>query len=204
MKFDFNKYPGKYVMRCKTEEEAKEFCEVMHEAGRNWYSETSYLKYTNWGVCKGETVYYFNEGMCGHIHGVQDYTILEWSDFRKEKEMTKSELKTGMVVECRIGDKCMVLLDTPKGDILLQEDVWLCMGNYKDDMRNTIDGDFDIIAVYEPQRYVCEMLRRNWNDQKCIWRRSEVKEVKEVKEVTLSEIAEKFGVDVEDIRIKEE
>ena len=86
MRFDFNKYPGKYAMHCKSEEEAKEFCEVMHEAGRAWWNMTPYRSQTNWGF-EDKTVYYFNEGMYGHIHGrsAQDYKILEWSDFRKEK-----------------------------------------------------------------------------------------------------------------------
>ena len=34
--FDFGNYKGRYAMHCKTEEEAKEFCKVMHEAGRKW------------------------------------------------------------------------------------------------------------------------------------------------------------------------
>lgn len=199
MKFDFDKYPGKYVMHCKTEEEAKEFCEVMYGAGRRWCNGESYLEVTAWNVNKNNTAYDFNRGKCASVEFYQYeyYTILEWSDFRKEKEMTKSELKTGMVVECRNGDKYTVLINTPMGDILVCENGWFCLQDYKDDMRNTVDGAFDIIAVYSPDDEF-QMTYKCWNDQTCIWQRSKVKEV------TLSEIAKKFGVAVEDIRIKDE
>ena len=39
MKFDFDKYPGRYVMHCKTEEEAKEFFGVMHDAWSDFGKE---------------------------------------------------------------------------------------------------------------------------------------------------------------------
>ena len=203
MKFDFDKYPGKYVMHCKTEEEAKEFCKVMHDAGRTWFSGTPYLPCTMWDWHNEKTVYYFNEGGYGFTDGpiTQNYTILEWSDFRKEKEMTKSELKTGMVVEYRDGEKRIVLRDTPIGDVLICKDRWNSLNSYTDDLRNTTGAPhIDIIAVYTPMEE-SQMEQENWNAQTCIWRRSEVKEVKEV---TIAEIAKKFGVAVEDIRIKEE
>ena len=198
MKFDFDKYKGKYAMHCKTEEEAKEFCKVMHDAGRTWFSGTPYLPCTMWDWHSEKTVYYFNEGGYGFTEGpiTQDYTILEWSDFRKEKEMTKKELKTGMVVEYRNGDKRIVLLDTPIGDALIGNIGWVDLYYYTNDLRNATASGFDIVAVYEPY-HKREMRSLCWNEQKCIWRRSEVKEV------TLSEIAEKFGVAVENIRVKE-
>ena len=110
MKFDFGKYPGKYAMHCKTEEEAKEFCKVMHEAGRKWRNGEASLKYTNWGDCKGETVYYFNEGMYGHTQEAQDYTILEWSDFRRSKEPSQSKShKRRFVVDRQRGFKTIYI-----------------------------------------------------------------------------------------------
>ena len=191
MKFDFDKYPGKYVMHCKTEGEAKEFCKVMHKAGRKWRNGKLYICNTDWNYFGNKTTYNFNNGTYGSVEAMlkSDYTILEWSDFRKEKEMTKSELKTGMVVERRNGDKYMVLLDTPHGNIFVCKYGWCNMDLYEDDLHAMGGEKLDIVAVYRPDEGL---------QQKCIWWRSEVKEV------TLSEIAEKFGVAVEDIRIKEE
>jgi len=110
MKFNFDKYPGKYAMRCKTEEEAKEFCKVMHEAGRKWRNGDASLKYTNWWDCKGETVYYFNEGMYGAIQEAQDYKILEWSEFRGSKELSQSKShKRKFVVDRQRGFKTIYI-----------------------------------------------------------------------------------------------
>ena len=36
MKFNIDNYKGKYVMHCKTEEEAKIFCKYLHSIGRMW------------------------------------------------------------------------------------------------------------------------------------------------------------------------
>ena len=198
MKFDFDKYKGKYAMHCKTEEEAKEFCEVMHDAGGIWCSGDSYHLNTYWNEYEEDTAYDFNYSTYCDVRFFlkEGYTILEWSDFRKEKEMTKKELKTGMVVEYRNGDKRIVLLDTPIGDALIGNIGWVDLYYYTNDLRNATASGFDIVAVYEPY-HKREMRSLCWNEQKCIWRRSEVKEV------TLSEIAEKFGVSVENIRVKE-
>ena len=114
--------------------------------------------------------------------------------------MTKSELKTGMVVKRRNGDKYMVLLDTPHGNIFIRRNGWCSMEEFEDDLHAVGSEKFDIVAVYRPDERL-QMTHEYCDTQKCIWRRSEIKEVKEV---TLAEIAEKFGVDVEDIRIKEE
>lgn len=96
-KFNIEDYTGKYVMHCKTEEEAKDFCRVLHEAGRKWDGGGSYLQTTNWHdnlMC-----YNFNTGLYSDIpfylrHG---FTILEWSDFMKKK-FTKDDLRNGDVV----------------------------------------------------------------------------------------------------------
>ena len=94
MKFDFNKYPGKYVMHCKTEEEAKEFCKVMHDAGREWCIGKSYIRNEWWDVYEAATAYAFNIGEYSSVEFYQNrgYKILEWSDFRREKRIRTSEI----------------------------------------------------------------------------------------------------------------
>ena len=86
MKFNFADYKGKYAMNCKTEEEAQEFCRLMHEDGRKWFSGDSYLEIINWGDYSETTVFYFNEGTFGDTDYAKKggYTILEWADFKKE------------------------------------------------------------------------------------------------------------------------
>ena len=86
MKFNFNDYKGKYVMHCKTKEDAKEFCILMHEDGRKWFSGDSYLEIINWDDYSEPTVFYFNEGTFDDTDYAKKggYTILEWADFKKE------------------------------------------------------------------------------------------------------------------------
>ena len=86
MKFNFADYKGNCVMRCKTEEEAKEFCRLMHEDGRKWFSGDSYLEIINWGDYKSATCYNFNDGTFGRKDCFirRHYTILKWVDFKKE------------------------------------------------------------------------------------------------------------------------
>lgn len=95
MKFNFNNYKGKFVMHCKTEEEAIEFCEAMHEAGRKWSNGEFYLDKNYWHRCKNQIYYKFNYGVWGNS-ACEDFTILEWSDFNT----SKSEFDP--IRECRL------------------------------------------------------------------------------------------------------
>ena len=83
MEFDIRNYPGKYVMHCKTEEEAYDFLAYLHSIGRRWCSGDSYLVKTRWDEYKAETAYNFNQGAFADIsyYTSNGYLILEWSDF---------------------------------------------------------------------------------------------------------------------------
>lgn len=90
MKFNLNDYKGKYVMHCKTKEEADSFCRFLHQNGRKWSSGDSYLEFNCWDVYKIDTVYYFNEGVYCNIEYAkwkEGYTILEWSNFVEDSEI---------------------------------------------------------------------------------------------------------------------
>ena len=86
-KFNFDDYKGGYVMNCKTEEEANDFCNVMSKAGFCWRNNESYAKHTYYCVNKSGTCYVFNKGMYSDIGYCKSsgYTILEWSDFMEKK-----------------------------------------------------------------------------------------------------------------------
>lgn len=112
-KFNLDDYQGKYAMHCKTEEEAKDFCRVLHEAGRQWHDGQSYLEEIYWdtesvftvlGLLADKRFYLFNEGRYStRERFCQDYVILEWSDFMN-KDFTKADLRNGDVVLRRNGD----------------------------------------------------------------------------------------------------
>lgn len=62
-KFNFDMWKDKKVcMHCKTEEEAKDFCRVMHEAGLRWCDGKTYIystKFKRYGCVNGEPILYF-------------------------------------------------------------------------------------------------------------------------------------------------
>lgn len=81
----FKEWKDEYVvMWCQTEEEAKEFCKLMHENGLHWRDGGSYLEKTNWDK-EGELICYeFNLGVCDAMYGYEideDYTVLNFEDY---------------------------------------------------------------------------------------------------------------------------
>lgn len=105
---EFKNKDNKIAVHCKTEEEAKDFCERMHEQGMKWCSGESYLKETNYKFCEEEICYIKGEFSPYQYYKSNGYEILEWSDYM-QKEFTKADLRDGMVVEQRDGNRYLVL-----------------------------------------------------------------------------------------------
>lgn len=54
---EFKDKNNKIAVHCKTEEEAKDFCNQMYEHGMKWNNSTnSYIERTNWHVSKKKHV----------------------------------------------------------------------------------------------------------------------------------------------------
>lgn len=89
MRFDINKFKGKYAMNCKTFEEAQEFCELLNSLGRRWRCGQRYEDSYEWHAYEEETCYDFNNGFyCEKKYWEKrGHTILEWSDFSNKKEV---------------------------------------------------------------------------------------------------------------------
>ena len=86
MKFNIEKYTGNYVMHCKTEEEARDFCKYLDSIGRTWLNGAKYVDNSHWFDYGPNTTYWFNSGLYDCIEYATDYaTILEWSDFMEEE-----------------------------------------------------------------------------------------------------------------------
>ena len=111
-KFNWNEFKNKdnkIAVNCKTEEEAKDFCRQMHGQGMKWRNGESYLKNTNYDMHNEGTCYYGDgEWSSLDIAKNYNYKILEWSDYM-QKKFTKADLKDGMVVEQRDGNRYLVL-----------------------------------------------------------------------------------------------
>lgn len=98
MNFNIENYKGKYVMHCKTEEEAKVFCIYLDSIGHKWCSGVSYLSKNYWNAYKASTCYNFNtDNYCNkQYYEIKGYIILEWSDFMSKKEEVNCSNKTGI------------------------------------------------------------------------------------------------------------
>lgn len=76
----------RYCMHCKTNEEAKDFCNFLHSQGREWCTGESYFNETYWICYEEATCYNFNCNSFGSLplYNSEGYTILEWSDFMED------------------------------------------------------------------------------------------------------------------------
>ena len=67
-----------------------------------------------------------------------------------KKTFSKSDLKTGMIVEQRDGIKATVLLGTANGDIIAGGTWYPIKQNLKEDLKGVYGHQYDIVKVYQP------------------------------------------------------
>ena len=151
MKFNINNYKGNYVMHCKTEEEARKFCNYLHSIGRKWRNGGSYLGDTYYHSYDDATAYSFNEGCYSPTDFYEDdnYTILEFSDF--DWEFTKADLKTGDVVLRRDGS--VEIVNRNLEMLICKTGGWNNLDDIREDLTyNNLFKSGDIIQVRRPQK----------------------------------------------------
>jgi hypothetical protein len=196
MKFNINNYKGKYVMHCKTEEEARNFCNYLHEHGRRWCSGNSYADNTCWGMHEKGIAYNFNEGCHCDINYYKcwGYTILEWSDFINGT-FTKADLKTGDIIKQRDGLVGIVNADL---DIAITRGGWLDLSKYNDDLTSKLtDYGFDIMAVRRPiEKHDCQFNAFEYKWGTLIYDRKR----DTVEEMTLAEVCKLLGKNIKIIQ----
>lgn len=107
--------------------------------------------------------------------------------------MKKSELKPGMVIEYANGERRLVV-EFHNRLVLLGTDNWSDLESYNSDLECLYIKEHTINKVYEPWSMLglSSMLKCV---HPCIWERKSV-------ELTMEEIAEKFGINVEQLKIK--
>ena len=189
MMFDINKYKGKYVMHCKTSEEAQDFCNYLHNIGKKWQTGGSYLTRTNYEVYQENTVYYFNKGAFGNTYAAElhEYKILEWSDFMN-KEFTKADLKTGDVVLRRNGKVEIVNREL---ETFITPKKWNDFDEMNEDLTANTKSEYDIVAVRRPcEKSDCQFKAFEYRWGTLIYEREEAEEM------TLEEICKALGKEV--------
>ena len=116
----------------------------------------------------------------------------------EKQSFTKSDLKTGMGVVLRNGDKAHVLLGTDDGDVMrfLEKDTWDTLKSANEDLTWKGMDNFDIVEVYSTKlasRYLTDMVF----EAKCVFKREEPKPEPEPTKMTMKEINEHFGKPIE-------
>lgn len=194
MYFDINAYEGKYVMHCKTEEEAKNFCQYLNSVGRTWNNKRSYLTDNHWNMYKDKMVYYFNSGEYSSVNYAKNsgYTILEWEDFMKQT-FTKADLKTGDVILRRNGD---VEIFNSELQMFIRKAGWTDFKDIDDDLIATQGGkDWDIVSVRRPiKKHDCMFDAFEYKRGTLIYER------KEVEEMTLEQVCKLLGKEIKIIK----
>lgn len=147
-------------------------------------------------IMRGEVLYMENDkiltfsGLGCLDSNKQYYELVTFSELT---QMKKSDLKPGMVVEYVDGDKRLVTA-IKDSLFLMSECAFASLESFNEDLTCDYSG-MDIVKVYQPKE--AASLNTLLECNKCIWERP-----KEVV-VTMSEIAEKFGIPVEQLKIKQ-
>ena len=117
--------------------------------------------------------------------------IIKWSDYMKRKNFTKANLESGMVVECRNGERYLVLRDK-----LLDSAHWKNINNYTTEMKKYVKGTHsdDIMKVYDTIG-VTNLHNIFYDDNLIlIWERQEVEEM------TLEEVCKLLGKEIKIVK----
>lgn len=161
------------LVRIKTwEKMAQEF--GVDEDGDIRTSNTFYFNKSMKQYC--EKIYviknanYYN-GYYYRLEGIDDYTFND--DMFEQKELTKEDLKTGMIVEYRDKSRGIII-----GDTIVELNTFLSMSNLTDNLKysNSHYPNNDIMKVYEGKK---DNSFRNMLSYpgKLIWQRYETREI---------------------------
>ncbi len=145
----------KFGMLCKTEEEAKTFCNYLDSLGKSWsFYYIPYAKETHWD--DEPIVYYFNRDTYRPLRQLSNESndiILAFNDFdwslhqhpSPTHTFIKADLKDGQIVKVRSGEKYIKIKDH---FINLVEGIFIDY-YYTESLESTVDKSKDIVAVYE-------------------------------------------------------
>ena len=176
---------GKIAVHCKTEEEAEKFIKKCFKHGLKWHygnENTTHWKDVSGTIfyeCDNKYIYY------GSSNWKLNQIVVEY------KEDNKMELKEGMIIECRNGNRYLL---RRVDDVLIGSnfDEWI-KATYDENLCENYfhDKTFDVMKIYMSK----STQLKNLFDNKyltCIWKRK-----KEPKKMTLAQISEELGYEVE-------
>lgn len=146
--------------------------------------------------CKG-CAFDGNRG-CGKAYPTRGHCSLgDGVIFKEIKEMKKSDLRAGNIIECANGDFYLIAYSERDGLYGLNNDNWLDLSYYEEDFTCKLDMNFNINKVYSGQHPVGLAFIGKCKGT-CLWNREGAKV-----ELTLEDIAKKFDIPVDKLRIKD-
>ena len=140
------------VIKCNSEEEAKEFIKEAHKQGFKWVNHIDGdEEKTYWYTGSSERYYYLESNKISWSTKDFDNDSIEYSTLKEKiKTMTKSDLKNGMVVELRNGKRFLIVNDLGIGkDSCINLDGFM---GYDKNLNDVIgDSTFDITKIYKTE-----------------------------------------------------
>ena len=191
-------------IHCPTKELALETLSILDSIGYKWYDGSSLLQSSLCKWYESSTCYYIYKNKritCILKFYLESSNILKAKDFinlYKNNNMQKSNLKSGMSVKLRNG-QIGLIVDVFGKKIIQYENNWCDLEEYNQDLKVTATNynEWDIMEVYSIPNYECVVRKNLCKPKHLIWRR------KELIELTMQEIADKFGIPINSLRIKE-
>ena len=194
MKFDLTKFKNtEFVVRCETENDFYNFIYRLINMKIMDSNEIRFMSWSDYGVYT--CVLYDGEVLYGES---DDYAeIVNYKDLVFDANSDIPELCNGMIVETREGILYVVATSYKGNKFFMGANEWDSLNNYNNNLKNSYDKLLDIIAIYKP---VCALTNgfpisflvdktKDWIEP--IWKRDEQKKM------TLTEISETLGYDVE-------
>ncbi len=132
------------------------------------------------------------------IKVVFDYDYFWICDFQLEfiEGFTKSDLKSGMLVVKRNGNKELII-----GEYLMASDCGFnCLSSVKEDLTNTNSKEFDIVDVYDINTHTIGSFKSDSFDIERLTRIYKREETKVIKELTIEDIQKELGYEFKIIK----
>lgn len=191
---------GELYVDLNSKEEMKHFLNQCADRGLRWASGEA--------ANKGAVVRYFQSRMLV-VYKENSYDsgkralffatseplnkkIIKWGDYMKRKNFTKADFESGMVVECRNGERYLVLRDK-----LLNNKHWNSISDdYTPELKMYENGvhQNDIMKIYDTIGVT--NLHNIFDDENLIiiWERQEIKEM------TVAEIEKELGYNIKIVK----
>ena len=195
MRFDLTKFKNtEFVVECETKDDFYDFLTKLIDMG---IMQSKEIEFMDWDDYEENTcVLYDGEVLYGEISDYYHYISVNYKDLSFDIKSDIPELHSGMIVETRKKDLLFVAESYEEEIFLMGNDKFDELCYYDDNLINTEDKNLDIIAIYKPLKSFEKMtlngfLNKSKRSLTLIWER------KEPKKMTLAQISEALGYEVE-------